>query len=144
MKNSARVVNANTGKWNIWIKRFRDFYEYPKNSRGRDLRIKRFWFTVPIESLSFIKYSMLQPLKMWFWKFWKTQCFLFRFGMSEVGTLQVYLQQQQQYLQQQIQNLLLFQPNQSQTTALFLQSQVDTSNFLKGATITFWNRVWEK
>ncbi|XP_023333499.1 protein nubbin [Eurytemora carolleeae] len=47
-----------------------------------------------------------------------------RFGMSEVGTLQVYLQQQQQNLQQQIQNLLLFQPNQSQTTALFLQSQV--------------------
>ena len=56
--------------------------------------------------------------------------FSLRFGGSEVATLQLYLQQQQQNLQQQIQSLLLFQPqqmfqgHQPQTTALFLQAQV--------------------
>ena len=65
--------------------------------------------------------------------------FSLRFGGSEVATLQLYLQQQQQNLQQQIQSLLLFQPqqmfqgHQPQTTALFLQAQVQSPADVPGS-----------
>jgi len=45
-------------------------------------------------------------------------------SLSEIQALQLFLQQQQQNLQQQLQNVLMFQPGTAQSTAMFLQSQV--------------------
>jgi hypothetical protein len=47
------------------------------------------------------------------------------FGRSDLQALQIALQQQQQNLQQQVQNFILFQqPNNVQTSAMLLQSQI--------------------